>query len=146
MNAPLYILALVGGVGIALQVGMNGAMRQATGSAAFAALTSFTVGLIALAAFLTFTRAGLPSRMLVSSAPAWAWMGGLRGAFYVANVTMIAPRIGAAAMLAFTMLGQLIASLVLDHYGWLGFAQHALSAQRLIGAGLLLSGAVLITR
>ena len=44
------------------------------------------------------------------------------------------------------ILGQLTASVVVDHFGWVGFPQHSVSLQRLAGLGLLAIGLVLIHR
>ena len=146
MNTLLYILSLIAGLGLALQVGLNSTMRQSTGSAAFAALVSFSVGLIALAIFVVVTRAPFPTRAALATAPAWAWLGGVFGAFYVAMATIAGPRFGATTLLVLTLLGQVTASLILDHFGWLGFAQHSLSATRVVGAMLLVAGVLLISR
>lgn len=146
MNALLYILSLIAGLGLAVQVGVNSTMRQVTGSAAFAALVSFSVGLIALAMFVVASRAPIPTRAALAAAPAWAWLGGVFGAYYVAMATIAGPRLGATTLLALTLLGQVTASLTLDHFGWLGFAQHELSATRVLGAAMLVGGVLLIAR
>ena len=94
-------------------------------------------------------------RWVVPSAPfalkssailAWAWCGSLLGAFYVAVATRVGARIGAAALFALTVLGQLMASLLVDQFGWLGFPLQPLSATRIAGAVLLLGGVGLIVR
>jgi transporter family-2 protein len=85
-------------------------------------------------------------RAQVAAVPLWAWFGGVLGAFYVASSIVVGPRLGAAALLALIVLGQLLASLVLDHFGWLGFPQHPLTLVRLAGAALLFGGVVLIVR
>jgi transporter family-2 protein len=146
MPLTLYLLAFVGGLLLTVQVGANSTLRDAVGSPAMAALSSFVVGLVGLLAFLVVTRTSLPSRADLAAAPAWAWTGGLLGAYYVATSVIVGPRLGAAALLALSVLGQLLASLVVDHYGWIGFAQHPISVTRLIGAVLLFSGVVLIVR
>lgn len=146
MNALLSILSLVAGLGLAVQVGINSTLRQSTGSAAFAALVSFCVGLIALVLFVVATRVPVPTRAALAAAPAWAWLGGVFGAFYVAMATVAGPRLGATTLLALTLLGQVTASLVLDHFGWLGFAQHSLSVTRILGATFLVVGVLLISR
>ncbi|WP_458429062.1 DMT family transporter, partial [Pseudomonas aeruginosa] len=45
------------------------------------------------------------------------------GAFYVATSVVVGPRLGAAALLSLSVLGQLLTSLAVDHFGWLGFPQ-----------------------
>ncbi len=146
MNALLYILSLIAGLGLAVQVGLNSTMRHSTGSAAFAAVVSFCVGLIALVLFVVATRAPIPTRAALAGAPAWAWLGGVFGAFYVAMATVAGPKLGATTLLALTLVGQVTASLILDHFGWLGFAQHAVSVTRVLGATLLVAGVLLIAR
>ena len=76
--------------------------------------------------------------------PGWAWLGGVLGAFYVVSTIIAGPRLGAAALLALVVLGQLATSLLVDHFGWLGFPQHPLTPLRLFGALLLFGGVLLI--
>jgi transporter family-2 protein len=146
MQSLLYLLGLGVGIGLVLQVGMNSTLRSILGSPILAALISFVVGSVALACFLGVLRTPLPERAQLAAVPAWAWLGGILGAFYVASSVIVGPRLGAATLLALVVLGQLGTSLVVDHFGWLGFAQHPLTLMRLAGAALLFGGVLLITR
>jgi bacterial/archaeal transporter family-2 protein len=146
MNAFLYFLAFVAGLLLTVQVGMNAAVRNAFGSPGAAALANFLIGSVGLAVFVLVTRAPAPTKAAFSGVPAWAWFGGLLGAFYVGSSVVVGPRLGAAALLALTVFGQLVASLVVDHYGWLNFPQHPLTLTRMAGAALLLAGVVLVVR
>jgi transporter family-2 protein len=146
MQTVLYALALAAGLSLTVQVGANSTLRNALGSPAMATLASFLTGTIGLILFLLLARAPWPTKATVLSAPAWAWLGGLLGAFYVTASIVVGPRLGAAALLALSVFGQLAASLVVDHYGWLGFSQHPLTAMRLTGAALLFGGVLLIVR
>ena len=142
----LYLLTLGIGIGLVLQVGMNVTLRGVLASPMVAALISFLVGSLALLVFILATRAPWPVRAQLGAVPLWAWFGGVLGAFYVASSIIVGPRLGAAALLALIVLGQLVASLVLDHFGWLGFAQHPLTVVRMLGAVLLFCGVLLIVR
>lgn len=146
MQVILYVLAFAAGLVLTVQVGVNATLRAGLGNPFIAALASFLVGLAGLALFLALTRASLPTRAAVSAVPLWAWAGGLLGAFYVASTIIVGPRLGAAALLALSVLGQLLASIVVDHYGWLGFPQHSISLARILGAVLLFGGVLLIVR
>ncbi len=146
MQTGLYVLAFVAGLLLTVQVGLNAALRNAFGNPGTAALANFMVGTVGLFAYLLVTRAEWPGRAAISGAPTWAWLGGLLGAFYVASSVVVGPRLGAAALLALTVFGQLVASLVVDNYGWLGFPQHPLTIARVAGVVLLLAGVVLIVR
>jgi transporter family-2 protein len=68
------------------------------------------------------------------------------GALYVASTTVLGPRLGAAALLALTLAGQMAAALVVDHYGAIGFPEAPVTPARLVGAALLLAGVLLIMR
>ncbi len=104
------------------------------------------MGTVGLCAYLMITQGQWPTRAALSGAPVWAWLGGLMGAFYVASSVVVGPRLGAAALLALTVLGQLVAALIVDQFGWLGFPQHSFTIARFAGAVLLLAGVVLIVR
>jgi transporter family-2 protein len=145
-SLPLYLLGLGVGIGVVVQVGMNSTLRAILGSAIVAALISFVVGALALAAIVAVTRAPLPVRAQLAIVPAWAWLGGILGAFYVVSSVIVGPRLGTATLVALVVLGQLGTSLLVDHFGWLGFAQHPITLVRLLGAVFLFAGVVLVAR
>lgn len=140
-----HVTAALIGAGLTIQVGMNATVRAVIGSPLLAAIVNFVVGLVALAV----VAAAAGSRWTpgaISAVPAWAWFGGLLGALYVASTTVLGPRLGAAALLALTLAGQMASALVVDHYGVLGFPQAPVTPARLLGAVLLLAGVLLIMR
>jgi bacterial/archaeal transporter family-2 protein len=141
-----YVLGIVAGLGLSVQVGMNAQLRRTLQNANSAALVSFLVGTLGLVVLLLATRADAPSRDTLASVPAWAWFGGLFGAFYVASSTVVAAQLGTTSLLALALLGQLAAALVIDHFGWLGLPEHPITLIRLAGVGLLGIGVWLITR
>jgi len=139
------VLAVLVGAGLTVQVGMNATVRMAIGSPVLAAIVNFVVGLgaLALVAIASGARWAPGS---AASVPAWAWFGGLLGAAYVAATTVLGPRLGAAAVLALTLAGQMVAALLVDHYGVIGFPQSPVTPARLLGVVLLVAGALLIMR
>ena len=60
------------------------------------------------------------------------------------NLRYLAPRLGATSMLAWILAGQMLASLVLDHFGWLGFPVHPINWGRIVGVLMLVGGILLI--
>jgi transporter family-2 protein len=142
----LVVLALAVGAGLPVQAGVNAMMARHAGRPEWAALVNFAVGLVALAAWLLATRAPLPSPSALARAPAWAWSGGIMGAFYVSAVVLLAPRLGVAVTLGLSVAGQMIGALVLDHYGLLGLASRPVGPQRVVGAALLVVAVLLIRR
>jgi transporter family-2 protein len=140
------IIALLAGAVLPMQAAVNAQLRYVVGSSLLAALVSFGVGTAALLLYAAFARLPLPDGRAALQAPWWAWSGGLLGAFYVLTAILVAPRLGTAALMGLALAGQLIAALVLDHYGLLGLSVHPLSLWRVVGTILLLAGVVLITR
>jgi transporter family-2 protein len=142
----LYALAFVAGLILTVQVGANSTFSNKLSHPLMATLTSFVVGLIGLVLYMLLARSSLPQRAAFATVPAWARARVLLGAFYVASTAIVGPKLGSASLLALSVLGQLVASLVVDHYGWLGFPQHTISIVRLLGAALLFAGVLLIVR
>lgn len=142
---PSLLAVIVGGA-LIVQVGLNAQIRGALGSVSIAAIVNFIVGLLALIGFAAVTTSRWPGAADFAVVPRAAWLSGLLGALYVAASTVLGPRLGATLFLALIVLGQMIASLLLDHYGVLSFAEQPVSGQRVLGVILLMAGVVLISR
>lgn len=146
MQQLSYLVTFIAGALLTLQVGMNSTLGRVSGNVRFAVLMSFIVGTIGMVLYFAVSGVPLPARSSLAGVPLWAWCGGLLGAFYVAVATIVGPRIGAAALLALVVFGQLCASLLVDQFGWLGFPLRPISPTRIAGVLLLLSGVGLIVR
>ena len=144
MQSLTMLFAFLVGAGLVIQVGLNMAVGRALGGAATGALVNFVVGTVALGALLLLLRQPLPDREAVAAVPAWAWFGGLFGAAYVALATFAGPRLGALLLLALTVAGQMVASVIVDHYGLLGFQQQTATPLRLLGIAFLAIGVWLV--
>ena len=69
---------------------------------------------------------------------------GAIGAAYVLSVIVTTRPLGVALMVASVVVGQSVAALLIDHYGWFGVDTHRLSPMRVIGVVLLFAGVLLI--
>jgi transporter family-2 protein len=142
-SLAVLLTAVAGGL-IALQAPINAGLGKATGSLP-AALVSFVVGTIALAAIVVLSgrASGLQSAFDVN----WYYLlGGLLGAVYVANALIAVSTIGAGGVAAVTIAGQLSASVAIDRLGLFGLDQVPLSPERIVGIVLLLAGTLLVVR
>ncbi|BDU70308.1 hypothetical protein GETHOR_24090 [Geothrix oryzae] len=145
MVLVFILMAFVIGLVIPLQSAINSSLRDTLHSGSvLAALVSFAVGTLALLVASVLT--GQPFAALggLPRVAWWEWLGGALGAFFVFGSTLLAPRIGVAAMIALIVAGQVISSLVFDRYGLLGLPVRSISGVRLAGAALILAGAVLV--
>ena len=139
------LLALVAGILIAIQAPTNAILAKASGSPVVAAFISFFVGTIALGALVPAT-SGRVFTPELRDVPWYAWAGGLYGAVFVAVAAFAAPRIGVGVLLTAAIAGQLIAALILDHYGFFGLPRQPLNLTRIAGVTLVLAGAMLVRR
>ncbi len=143
----LYLLVcLVAGALMPLQAGVNAQLARWVGHPVTASLVSFAVGTLALFAYAAGTRPQLPTLSALASAPWWVWVGGLFGAVFVTAAAAFAPRLGAATFISITIAGQVLVSILLDHFGVVGFAARPVTALRLLGALLLVAGVLLIRK
>lgn len=142
MKSLIIALVVLGGVGIPIQVAANNRLRDA----ALAITLAFVIGSIGMALLTLSGVMGRGQLSGVTSAPWWAWVGGLLSAFAVIVSILGLPKAGAGAVIAATVFGQLIAAIVIDHFGWIGVERRPINAWRVGGAVLLLIGALVMQK
>lgn len=146
MHLPALLLAVCVGALLPLQALVNARLGQLTLGAVFASLASFVVGTAVLATVWLAWRPAPPvGAGPMAAAPWWAWTGGLIGAAFVVSATVLVPRLGAAALICLVVLGQLVGSLLLDHFGVLHPAR-PVDAGKLAGVALVAVGMLLVVR
>lgn len=139
------LLGILSGAFIAIQAPINSQLAKGLGLPIAAAAFSFLSGAVVLGVLsIAFTR--LQGISLDWRAPApWLFVaGGCLGGAYVTISTLLVPRIGAAALMAFLVAGQLLAGMLLDRIGFLGMTVREISLGRVAGAAMLLAGALLV--
>ncbi len=143
----LCMLAALAGVLNPVQSGANAQLGRVLGNPFGVVLISLSISLVFTLAAGLFTRSiDASSFSRLSNAPWWAWAGGFCGAIFVMSQPLAAPRLGAAVFIGVTVTASAIASLLLDHFGLLGFQQHSAGIWRVVGAGLMIAGVSLIAR
>ena len=145
MGLVWSLLGILSGAFIAVQAPINAQLARGLGLPVAAAAFSFLSGAIVLG-IISIVVTRFDGIALDWKAPApWLFVaGGVLGGFYVTLSTILIPRIGTAALMAFLVAGQLMAGMVLDRIGFLGIAVREISLGRIFGAALLLAGALLV--
>jgi transporter family-2 protein len=138
------ILTILSGASVAVQQVLNASLRVALNSAAWSGFVSYFVGVACMALLALALRDPIPSVAVAGRIPWWAFSGGLFGA--IALAIFLIPKLGAATFIVLLVTGQMLASVTIDHFGWLGLPEHPIDLPRLIGAALLVGGCVLIRR
>ena len=139
-----YLLMIGAGTSLALQQVVNAKLRTTLGSPWWAGFASYLVGMLLMLALASFAPGPRLSLALVSRTTLPVWSGGFFGAIFIITAILTVPRFGAATVLALVVVGQMIGSLAFDQFGLLGLPQQSASPVRLIGAGLLIAGVVMV--
>lgn len=146
MNKVIWILlALLSGAFLPIQAGLNTKLGKAGGSAVHASMLSFAVGTLALVLYLLLTKQAV-SWSGLRAAPPVVWLGGLLGAFYVTVIILAYPRLGPGLTFGLVVAGQMLVSLLLEHYNVLVAEQHPISPMRVVGILLVVAGVVVLRR
>ncbi len=53
-------------------------------------------------------------------APKWSLLGGVLGVVYLTSIVISVPFVGVGLTMVAVIIGQLIMSMIIEHYGWLG--------------------------
>jgi transporter family-2 protein len=136
----MLVLALLAGVATAYQPGLNARFADHAGARVWGGVANFSIGLLAISIVTLAMRPKVPSVDRLGAGPWWMWLGGVCGAFFVTLALILVPRIGAAAYLSAMIAGQLLASVVIDHYGHMGLAVREVSPGRIVGVLLVIAG------
>jgi transporter family-2 protein len=141
---PLAIAAFVAGALVPLQGGSNAALGRALGHPLWASVASLTVSLLAVLPVLLATRANAPLVGEALQRPLWMWLGGLAGVIYITLALILTPRLGATTFIVCVVAGQMLASLLIDHYGLMGLAQRLATPGRIAGVALIFAGMIVV--
>ncbi|HEX4613137.1 MAG TPA: DMT family transporter [Urbifossiella sp.] len=140
-----YVLLAAGaGACIALQASANGKFRQNIDSPLFAAFFSICGTILTACAAMLLFRPSVPSADALRQTPWWNWIGGPLGALIVLAGATLVSELGAALFIASVVAGQLLCSLMLDHFALLGLPEQPLTPGRVIGAVLVVAGVVCV--
>ena len=145
-TAAAASLALVAGLAGSIQVAVMGRFGQRIGS--FEALAAnLALSTLLATTVLLVLRQSLAGFGEAIRSPWWYWVGGGgMGIVVVLTITVVTPRLGAAATIGLLIAGQLAMGVAIDRYGWFGVDRVPLTWPRALGVLLLAAGALLALR
>lgn len=145
MQWMLLAFALVAGVLNTLQTGANTQLNKALAAPAWALTViggaTLLTGMVAV--LITGARWAENGP---GQAPWWAWIGGVGGAVYILANLLVADKVGAAVFMGLTVTAAVITSLLMDHFGLLGFDVKPAGLGRIAGGALMIAGLGLIAK
>ena len=146
MNKLIWIvLALICGAILPIQAGLNSKLGKVVESSVYASLISFLVGLVGIIIYVIVTQQSMSFAGL-KAAPLHIWFGGLLGAFFVTFIIMVFPRIGPALTFGLVVTGQMVISVLLDHFKILVAEAHPINIYRIVGIAFLIVGVIIIRK
>jgi bacterial/archaeal transporter family-2 protein len=139
----VLLIGLIGGIAVGIQSPLAGAMGQRVGGTA----SSFIVHLSGMifSGVLLLLQGG--ERIRDWRTLPWYMLGaGIFGLILYLTINVTLPRLGSALTVTLIIVGQLLAGIVIDQFGWLGVTPRPVDLTRLTGLVILLVGAYLIAK
>ena len=145
MKIILILVALAAGLFNAVEAGTNGALQKGLNAPMLAVAFISIVTLVCATIGAGLLGEHIPSLAAARELPWWAWLGGLLGFGFVSAIVFTAEPLGAATFIGLTVTASTIGSVLLDHYGLIGFERHPAGWARILGALLMVVGVTLVT-
>ncbi|MFS0788207.1 DMT family transporter [Shouchella sp. 1P09AA] len=130
----LYLLGLIAGISLSIEAALGGALGQNIGKLE-STYYIFIVGALSLFIGVLFFGKGNLGAMF--DVPKWNLTGGILGATYLSLLIISVSLVGVGLSITVVIIGQLVASVIIDHFGWLGSKQIKIDKNRLFAVGLL---------
>lgn len=111
-----------------------------------ATLISYIAGFLVCIAFLSVINVPYPGFNQLYAINWYLYTAGAFGMVFVTGMLYLMPQIGVANMLVAAIIGQLVGSLLIDHFGLFGGLSIPISPSRIFGVLLLLAGLFFIQR
>lgn len=141
MKSLLYlIVALCAGGLVPIQGSLNAHLSKSLNHPLQATFISFFGAVILLGIILLALNPPLPNVAQFKSIPPIYYTGGIYGVLFVTTIFVLAPRIGIANTVVAAIIGQLVLSVILDHFGLFGLVRRPITVFRMLGCiGLVIS-------
>ena len=145
MPVLIGLCAVIAGVLSTVQSGANATLNKALGQPILAAFVVVLANLVVYLLASPFVGFGWPQPDRIAQTPWWAWIGGFCGGLYVLSAIFLAERLGAAVFTGLVVTAGIITSILLDHFGWVGFQQHSAGLWRIAGGAIMIVGLLMVS-
>lgn len=143
MSVLTLLIGVLGGLAVGVQTPIANTIGKKVGGAASSVVVHVSGLIFSVVVLLLYRGENIRQWREL---PWWAYLAGLFGVILYLTINFTIPRIGTAAAISLIIVGQLLAGVVIDHFGFFGSAVHAVDAGRLLGLLLLVAGSYLLVR
>ena len=136
----IIIAVIIGGL-IPIQSSINAHLGQFMKHPLLATFINFLGGILLLFVLVFIVvKPSLPPLTVFKDTPLYLYFGGFIGVTFVTAVVFLTPKIGITNMLAGAIVGQLVISSIIDHFGWFNLPVSPITITRLAGIAFLFIG------
>lgn len=141
-------LVIFAGIAIAIQPAVNAGLAAKTGLPPALIINSIVVLIATILAYyyVVFTNPRQTMSFFPEATPWYLYLGGIGGFIVIITTAWVFPILGAGFALALLVLGQGVAALAIDHFGFLGMAVRTATPERLLGLLCMVAGVVLLRK
>jgi transporter family-2 protein len=133
----IILIGLAGGIAVGLQSPMASVLTQRLGIFESVFIVHVGGAILALLPILFYGGGKLAQWR---SVPWYALGAGVFGLVVIGAISYMIPRIGVAGAITTIVAGQLLVSVILDQFGWLGTMVRPMDSTRAIGLAVVLIG------
>ena len=134
--------AFIMGMTMSIYLPMNSSVSKHLGSSITANITFFLAALItSIVILFLFGDPGSVSK--VNNVPIYLYLTGFISAIIVLGTTVFIPYLGARKFFILLVAGQIVMAIVVSHYGILESPSDPINVRKLLGASLVIAGAMI---
>jgi bacterial/archaeal transporter family-2 protein len=141
MRYLAYILALLAGTALSFEGAIYGELGKSIGQLE-TSFYNFFMGSIIMGLLWLFFGKGKLS--YVVEAPNWSLLGGILGVVYLTSIVISVPFVGIGITMVAVIIGQLVMSMVIEHYGWLGSQKSRINKEKIFAVISMIIALVLV--
>ncbi len=142
-----FLLAVMGGISLAIQGGFNAQLSVQLKSSVLASLVAFVFSAF-FALVLVLVLAKIPMNSgFYKKVPPYLWFSG--ALFSVVGICLYyytIPKLGMSTMISLGLFGQLLFATVAGHFGWFGLPSEPLAIKRTLGIFAMALGIFLMNK
>lgn len=141
MKLFVYILAIIAGSVLSFESAIYGKLGENIGQLE-TSFYNFLMGTLILGVLVLFFGKGKLS--YVSEAPKWSLLGGGLGVIYLTVIVLSVPFVGVGITMTAVIIGQLVMSMVVEHFGWLGIEKTKVNKEKVFAVIAMVIALILI--
>jgi bacterial/archaeal transporter family-2 protein len=136
-----YLLAVLAGAALSFEGAIYGELGKTIGQLE-TSFYNFFMGSIILGLLWLFFGKGKLSYAV--EAPKWSLLGGVLGVIYLTAIVISVPFVGVGITMVAVIIGQLVMSMVIEHFGWLGSKQTRINKEKVFAVISMIIALVLV--